>query len=156
MKLAALSLAVLALCAACGGAAEKTGARAAKDPTLAKAELYIRHTCGRTASVRADFWGDSQYSLYNALYGNCKAGDGTDQHVWFFRRGRFIGSDTPAPWNGSRRILPVWRDNVLFAFMYVTYRPMDPECCSTGGGKIVRFRLHGDEVKRLDPFPRGR
>ena len=37
--------------------------------------------------------------------------------------------------------------------MYVLYRQADADCCATGGGAIVRFRLNGKRARRLDPLP---
>jgi LppP/LprE lipoprotein len=90
---------------------------------------------------------------FNALYGNCRAEDGRDQHIWFFINGRFVGTDTR---NSSREIFGLWRDDTAMAFMYVLYRARDPNCCPTGGGKIVRFRWTGKRVRALDAIPRAR
>ena len=87
---------------------------------------------------------------FNALYGNCNAGDGHDQHVYFFDRGRFIGTDGLGT---SSEIFGMWRDGKTIAFMYVLYRRNDSLCCATGGGAIVRYRFTGTSVKRLDPAP---
>jgi hypothetical protein len=90
---------------------------------------------------------------FNALYGNCRAADGRDQHIWFFAPHRFIGTDART---SSREIVGLWRDDKTIAFMYVLYRARDPNCCPTGGGKIVRFRLSGTVVRVLDAIPRNR
>jgi len=87
---------------------------------------------------------------FNALYGNCRAGDGRDQHIWFFDRGRFLGTDAP---KSSHWIIGVWRDAKTIAFLYVLYRQTDAECCPTGGGASVRFRWTGKRVARLDRLP---
>jgi hypothetical protein len=87
---------------------------------------------------------------FNALYGNCRAGDGSDQHAWFFDRGRFIRVDSETP---SLHLVGLWRDNTTIAFLYVLYRHSDPSCCATGGGAIVRYRLEQGRVRRLDPLP---
>ena len=87
---------------------------------------------------------------FNALFGNCQAEDGRDQHIWFFDRGRFLGTDAP---NSPHDIRALWRDDRTMAFLYVLYRRSDPNCCPTGGGAIVRFRWNGKHVKRLDPLP---
>jgi LppP/LprE lipoprotein len=91
------------------------------------------------------------------LYGNCRAGDGRDQHAWFFERARFIGIDVPkgpnSAWNGSHEIIGVWRDGSTIALLYVLYRYSDPECCPRGGGAMVRYRLEKGHVRRLDPLP---
>ena len=86
----------------------------------------------------------------NALYGDCGGGDGHDQHVYFFERGRFVGSDRLGT---SSEIAGMWRDNTIFAFMYVLYRPNDALCCPTGGGSIVRYRWNGKRFRALDPAP---
>jgi hypothetical protein len=90
---------------------------------------------------------------FNALYGNCNAGDGSDQRVFFFDRGRFVGTDGLG---SSRGIIGLWREGDTIAFMYVLYKRNDPNCCATGGGAIVRYRLTGERVKRIDPAPTGR
>jgi hypothetical protein len=87
---------------------------------------------------------------FNALYGNCRAGDGRDQHIWFFDRGRFIRTDAR---KSSHWIIGVWRDDKTIAFLYLLYRQSDAECCPTAGGASVRFRLMGKRLRRLDPLP---
>jgi hypothetical protein len=87
---------------------------------------------------------------FQVLYGNCRAGDGHDQHVFFFDRGRFVGTDGLGT---SAEVLAMWRDDKRFALMYVIYRPSDPLCCPTGGGRIVRFAWDGRRFRRLDPAP---
>jgi hypothetical protein len=89
-------------------------------------------------------------AAFNAIYGNCKAGDGTDQYIWFFVGRRFVGIDAHAP---SKSIIGLWRDDKTLAFMYVLYRSSDPNCCPTGGGRIVRFRWNGKRVVALDRLP---
>jgi hypothetical protein len=39
------------------------------------------------------------------------------------------------------------------ALMYVLYRRNDPNCCPTGGGKIVRFHWTGRRLVALDRIP---
>ena len=87
---------------------------------------------------------------FNALYGNCRAGDGRDQHIWFFEHGRFAGTDAP---NSSHSIIGLWRDDRTMGFLYVLYRQSDSEAAPTGGGATVRFRWSGNRVDRLDPLP---
>jgi hypothetical protein len=87
---------------------------------------------------------------FNVLYGNCRAADGHDQHVFFFDRGRFVGSDGLGT---SSEVIALWRDDRRFAFMYVIYKPSDPLCCPTGGGRIVRFRWDGSRFRAVDPTP---
>jgi len=86
----------------------------------------------------------------NALYGNCRAGDGHDQHIWFFVAGRFVGMDAT---HSSPQIFGLWGTGDTLAFMYVLYRPHDSNCCATGGGKVVRFRWTGRRVDPLDAVP---
>jgi hypothetical protein len=129
-------------------------ATAAQDPDLARAKAFVSRQCpADERQISAGMW--TPGSKFNALYGNCRAGDGRDQHVWFFLGGRFIGSDTRKLFS-SKEIFGVWRGDTVIAFMYVLYRASDPNCCPTGGGKIVRFRLHSGHVVRLDPLPKNR
>jgi hypothetical protein len=87
---------------------------------------------------------------FNALFGNCRAGDGRDQHVWFFAGPRFVGTDAPS---SSKDVVGVWRDGDTIAFLYILYRRHDANCCPTGGGSIVRFRWNGKRVVAVDPLP---
>lgn len=128
-----------------------------KDPNLATARAFVDQQCpADTRYVSTGMW---QHGWrFNALYGNCRAGDGRDQHAWFFDRGRFVGVDVPLgskpTWvYGSHEIMGVWRDGNTIALLYVLYRWTDAECCPTGGGKIVRYRLHKGHLRRLDPLP---
>jgi hypothetical protein len=131
-----------------------SGASAAKDPNLVSAMAFVDRQCpAKERVISTQMW--MAGFRFNALYGNCRAGDGTDRHIWFFLNGRYIGSDTRSRF-ASRGIFGVWRDETVIAFMYVLYRATDPNCCPTGGGKIVRFRLHDDHVVRLDPLPKNR
>lgn len=121
----------------------------AAGPDLHRAEAFVDKRCPTSErEISAHTW-VSQFG-FNALYGNCRAGDGRDQHVWFFEHGRFVGTDAP---NSSHSIVAMWRDNRTMAFLYVLFRQSDPECCPTGGGAIVRFRWNGKRVVRLDPLP---
>jgi LppP/LprE lipoprotein len=56
-------------------------------------------------------------------------------------------------WNGSHEIVGLWRDGRTIALLYVLYRDVDPECCPTGGGAVVRYRLEKGHIRRLDPLP---
>jgi len=123
----------------------------AGDPNLSKAEAFVHKQCpAQYAEIQTDLWTAGE--RFNALYGNCLAGDGRDQHIWFFSGSRFVGSDTREP-DSSKDIVGVWRTGSTIAFLYVLYRRGDSNCCPTGGGKIVRFRFAGDHVKALDPLP---
>ena len=121
----------------------------AKDPALTHAVAYWRSKC---ASAPSEVMWMKSFP-FDVLYGNCNAGDGTDQRVFFFDGGRFVGTDGLG---SSRGIIGLWRDSNTIAFMYVLYRPGDPNCCATGGGAIVRYRLANGHVRRLDPAPSGR
>jgi hypothetical protein len=122
-----------------------------KDRQLAAALAFWRSTgCERWAKPATSMWVHGW--RFNALFGNCRAADGRDQHVYFFERGRFVGTDGLG---ASSEILGIWRDDTTFAFMYVLYRRGDPLCCPTGGGKIVRFHWDGKRFHALDrPPPR--
>jgi hypothetical protein len=129
-----------------------------KDPNLAKARTFVDRRCpADTRTISAGLWEPGW--RFNVLYGNCRAGDGRDQYAWFFDRGRFVGADVPSsnrhP-NGSHEIIGLWRNARVIALLYVLYRNSDPECCATGGGAIVRYRLEQGRLRRLDPLPRRR
>jgi hypothetical protein len=126
------------------------GAVAAQDPSLVQARAFVDKRCPKDErEISSQMW-IAGLGGFNALYGNCRAGDGRDQRVWFFERGRFVGVDAST---SSHDIVGVWRDDRTIAFLYVLYRRSDPECCPTGGGAIVRFRWNGKRVARLDPLP---
>jgi hypothetical protein len=122
------------------------------DPNLAKAMAIVDKQCPKDRpEVSSSMWAPGW--RFNVLYGNCHAGDGVDQHAWFFDRGHLIGVDVPAADYGSHGILGLWRDGNTIALMYVLRRWSDFECCATGGGAIVRFRLHAGGVHRLNHLP---
>jgi hypothetical protein len=126
------------------------------DPNLAKAEAFVDKQCpADTRTISASMW-EAGWK-FNVLYGNCRAGDGVDQHAWFFERDRFIGIDVPkgsnSSWNGSHGIFGLWRDGNTIALMYVLHRWSDSNCCATGGGATVRYRLEKGGVHRLDRLP---
>jgi LppP/LprE lipoprotein len=120
-----------------------------KDRNLAAALAFWRSKgCQPWAKPDTSMW--ERGWRFNSLFGNCRAGDGHDQHVYFFDRARFVGSDGLGT---SSEILGLWRDDRTFAFMYVLYRPQDPLCCPTGGGAIVRLRWNGSRFRALDQPP---
>lgn len=142
-KIGALVAAVAATFVAAGSAA--------RDPNLAAALATVHRQCPQAeAQISTGVWMAGW--AFNALYGNCNAGDGHDQHVWFFGGGRLLGMDTREP-DSSKAIVAMWRDDRTIAFLYVLYRRSDPLCCPTGGGTIVRFRIAGDHVAALDKLP---
>jgi hypothetical protein len=118
------------------------------DHRLQAALRYVRAKCGNTAEPIRAMWVHGW--AFNAIYGNCMAADGRDQHIWFFLRGRFIGTDAR---DASKEIIGIWRDDRTIAFMYVLYRSSDANCCPTAGGRIVRFRWTGRRVVALDRLP---
>jgi hypothetical protein len=126
-----------------------TVALAGSGSSLTKAEAYVDKRCpAAERGISKSMWiGDFGF---NALYGNCRAGDGRDQHIWFFEHGRFVGLDAAT---SSHDIVALWRDDRTIVVMYVLYRQTDAECCPTGGGATVRFRWNGKRVVRLDPLP---
>ncbi len=120
-----------------------------KDPNLAKAEAFVDKQCpADSRGISSSMWQAGW--RFNVLYGNCRAEDGSDQHAWFFDRGRFIRIDARTP---SLHLVGLWRNDTTIAFLYVLYRRSDPSCCATGGGAIVRYRLEQGRVRRLDPLP---
>ena len=127
-----------------------------KDPNLTKAEAFVARQCpADTREISSSMWEAGW--RFDVLYGNCRAGDGVDQHAWFFERDRFIGNDVPkgsnSNWQGSHQIIGLWRNGSTIALLYVLHRPSDPECCATGGGAIVRYHLVKGGVHRLDRLP---
>jgi hypothetical protein len=119
------------------------------DHDLTAALAFVNARCPASyREISKSMW--MQRTKFNALYGNCRAGDGHDRHVWFFVSGRFVGTDAS---HSSPEIFGLWRTADTLAFMYVLYRPRDPNCCATGGGKIVRFRWTGGRVEPLDHVP---
>jgi hypothetical protein len=137
-----------------GSTGRSSSGTEARDRQLAVAMAFVARRCPKeTREISTSQWMRGQ--RFNALYGNCLAGDGRDQHVWFFLGSRFIGADTREPF-ASKEIIGLWRDDTTIAFMYVLYRRRDPNCCPTGGGKIVRFRLIRNHVVALDRLPKNR
>jgi LppP/LprE lipoprotein len=124
-------------------------ASAGKDPALLRAQAFVDKRCpAQEREISTRMWGAGV--RFNALYGNCRAGDGRDQHVWFFDSGRFVGTDAR---KSSHWIIGLWRDDKTIAFLYVLYRQSNPECCPTGGGASVRFHWTGKRLARLDSLP---
>ena len=140
---------VLVAALAAGGSLAAGRAPAARSADLRKAIAFVQKQCpGGERDISTQLWQAGW--TFNALYGNCRAEDGTDQHIWFFDRGRFAGKDARTP---SHNIIGLWRNDKTIAFMYVLYRQSDPNCCATGGGAVVRFRWNGKRVRPLDPLP---
>jgi hypothetical protein len=138
--------AVVAIACVFALAGTTTGSATTRDRHLAQALAFVRRHCPYAPDTTMWMHGWS----FNALSGNCAAGDGRDQRVWFFVGGRFVGNDSRT---SSKDIVGVWRDGNTIAFLYVLYRRADSNCCPTGGGKIVRFRWNAHRVIRLDALP---
>jgi hypothetical protein len=120
------------------------------DNGLTAALAFVNARCPASyREISKSMW--MQGTRFNALYGNCRAGDGRDQHIWFFVGGRFVGRDAS---HSSPEIFGLWRTGNTLAFMYVLYRPHDPNCCATGGGKIVRFHWTGRRVDPVNAVPK--
>ena len=143
LLVAGLTLAVFCALALPSPATPRSG-----DQRLRAAIRYVRGECGANAEPQSNMW--MKAFTFNALYGNCMAGDGRDQHIWFFFRGRFVGTDAR---ESSKDIIGIWRGDRTMAFMYVLYRSSDPNCCPTGGGKIVRFHWNGKRPVAIDRLP---
>jgi LppP/LprE lipoprotein len=146
-----IGLTLAGLAVAVGGSTFVLASAAAgrKDPNLVTAEAFVDKQCpADTREISTAMWQAGW--RFNALYGNCRAGDGSDQHAWFFDRGRFVGTNART---ASLDIIGLWRNNTTIALLYVLYRHSDPDCCATGGGAIVRYRLEKGHVRRLDPLP---
>jgi LppP/LprE lipoprotein len=144
-------LAAIGIAAAAAGTFLVVAGRssAAGGSDLRKATAFVKKQCpGGQRTISHRMW--TAGFAFNALYGNCLAGDGTDQHIWFFDHGHFVGKDARTP---SHFIVGLWRNERTLAFMYVLYRRSDPNCCATGGGAVVRFHWSGTRVRRLDPLP---
>jgi hypothetical protein len=93
---------------------------------------------------------DSFFKL-NVLIGTfTRSADGYNKRAFFFLGRRYLGTDAAAP---SASLQEVWRDDRTIALLYILYRTNDPNCCPTGGGKIVRFRWNGKRIVALDRIP---
>jgi hypothetical protein len=139
--------ALVVLVAVCGVISGSASALPQKDRALSQALAFWRSKkCVEAPdqTIWIHGW------RFNALFGNCRGGDGHDQHVYFFDRGRSIGTDGLGT---SAEVFGLWRDDRTFAFMYVIYKPQDGLCCPTGGGKIVRFKWNGKQFRALDSPP---
>ena len=88
----------------------------------------------------------------NVLIGTyTRSADGYNKRAFFFVNHRgYIGTDTRVP---SLSMFLVWGDDTTSAIMYILYRRNDPNCCPTGGGKIVRYRWTGSRLRPLDRIP---
>jgi len=147
MKQALTAAALVALVAVCGVVSGSASALPEKDRALSQALAFWRSKkCVEAPDQTMWIHG----WRFNALFGNCMGGDGHDQHVYFFDRGRPIGTDGLRT---SAEVFGLWRDDKTFAFMYVIYKPHDGLCCPTGGGTIVRFKWNGKQFHALDSPP---
>jgi LppP/LprE lipoprotein len=93
---------------------------------------------------------DGTFKL-NVLIGRfAQSADGYNQRAFFFLGRRYLGTDAAAP---SAALQEVWRDDRTIALLYILYRANDPNCCPTGGGKIVRFHWNGTRLVAVDRIP---
>jgi LppP/LprE lipoprotein len=133
---AAVVAALVGLPTAAAGGSGDRGAAAA----LVKKKGYVPNL--RT-------W-DPTFKL-NVLIGrSAQSGDGYNVRAFFFLGRRYLGTDASAP---SASLQEMWRDDKTIALLYILYRANDPNCCPTGGGKIVRFRWNGSRLVALDRIP---
>ena len=125
-------------------------ASAAGSGDLRAAQQYVAHHCNNGSVRSHSMWITDKEFKFNALYGDCGGGDGHEQWIWFFHGSHFVGHDAE---QSSGDIVGNWRNLNTLAFLYVLYRPSDPDCCPTGGAVSVRYRWNGKKVVRLDPLP---
>jgi hypothetical protein len=138
VRAAALAAALAALLALPAGAASPGDRAAAAAVVKSK---------GYTPDLRT--W-DGFFKL-NVLIGTyTRSADGYNKRAFFFYGRRYLGTDASAP---SAALQEVWRDERTIAILYILYRASDPNCCPTGGGKIVRFRWNGKRIAALDRIP---
>jgi hypothetical protein len=96
-------------------------------------------------------WERAAVFKLNVLIGTlCRSADGYNKRAFFFDGTRYLGTDAARP---SAQLQEVWRDDRTIALLYILYRRVDPLCCPTAGGKIVRFRWNGSRVVALDRIP---
>jgi LppP/LprE lipoprotein len=119
----------------------------ARDPQLRAAIALVKRK-GYTPDPRT--W--SRGSTLNVLIGTfTRSADGYNKRAFFFVKHRgYIGTDTRNP---SLSMFLLWADDTTGAIMYILYRRNDPNCCPTGGGKIVRYRWTGRRLRPLDRIP---
>jgi hypothetical protein len=99
-------------------------------------------------TAKADYGsGDPLHVLIGVQAGSA---DGMEQRAFFFLGGRYLGNDASGQ---SADVSLAWRDADTIALSYTLYRPNDPQCCSTGGSKVVRYRWNGTQLVALDPIP---
>ena len=136
---AAAAAAALAALLAIPAAAAGPGDRAA-------AAAIVRNK-GYTPELKS--W-DGTFKL-NVLIGTyTQSADGYNKRAFFFLGRRYLGTDAAAP---SAALQEVWRDDRTIALLYILYRASDPNCCPTGGGRIVRFHWNGKRIVALDRIP---
>ena len=121
-------------------------ATAGTGSTLGFAERIVR-THGYVPNA-SDWNPGSQSNVLTSVF--ARSADGYNQRAFFFYGRRYLGTDASEP---SARVQAMWSDGTTVALTYVLYRRADPNCCPSGGGKIVRFRWTGRRVVALDPIP---
>jgi hypothetical protein len=85
------------------------------------------------------------------ITGTC-AGSATGycQNAFFFYDNRYLGTDVKGLDLG---VSVEWTTGDVAALSYPLYAPGDPNCCPTGGSRLVRFEWNGSAVVPLDPLP---
>lgn len=73
----------------------------------------------------------------------------TDQHVFFFHDGTFLGTDATDP---SASVTTAQTDADTVTVTYLLFHP-DDTSTGTAGSAAVRFRWTGEQVRPLDPIP---
>lgn len=73
----------------------------------------------------------------------------TDQHVFFFYDGTFLGTDASDP---SAAVTVAQTDSDTVTVTYLLFHPEDTST-GTAGSASVRFRWSSDQVRPLDPIP---
>ena len=72
------------------------------------------------------------------------------QQVYFFAKGKLVGTDTKG---GSSAISASRLSGDLIVIHYYLYNTGDPRCCPTGGTDSVRFYWTGSHLLAMDPIP---
>jgi hypothetical protein len=143
----ALAAATPVLLGSTAGGARPHEAQPSERTDLAAAVARVRRA-GYTPD-RIIGW-DPTATLNTLLATRTGSGLGYNRKVFFFIKGRFVGTDATRP---SAQIIPLWQDDITAALLYVLYKRGDPVCCPTGGGRIVRFRWNGQRLLPLGGVP---
>jgi LppP/LprE lipoprotein len=131
--------------------------RTAPEPTFSEQEAGSGGLTAALATVRAKGYtpnGSSEYhsgQTLRVLVGTrAGSGDGYGQQAFFFKDGRYLGTDTKEP---SAKLKVVSQGDTEVAIAYPLYRKSDPLCCPGGGERVVHFALDNGRLQALDPIP---